>query len=234
MQQSDSLITRQQAAEILGVTVRHLRKLVREGTILPADTGKGRIDLFRIEEVYALAQLRGQRLNLADTARMAVQAHATARAAQQRLDKLCHLLGFGVNRLSYEDDAVHALHAKVQYALTSDLASAETGELMDWAATFHSIDESYLRIIENYTNDSEPWSSYLALSNALMKHSNLSEEMNMRFAFSCLDSARKHLRHVSYFYVRTTYGAKAANAAFEETVDDEVIGQLYPMQLGPN
>ena len=234
MHQSDSLITRQQAAEILGVTVRHLRNLVREGTILPADIGKGSAELFRAEEVYALTQLRGRRLNLADTARMAMQAHATARATQQRLDKLCHLLGFGVNRLSYEDESVHALHAKVQHALSSDLSTIETGELMDWAATFHGIDESYLRIVENYTNDREPWSTYLALANEVMKYSNLSEEVNTRFAFSCLDSARKHLRHVAYFYVRTTHGAKVANVAFDNTVDDEIIGQLYPMQIGPD
>jgi DNA-binding transcriptional MerR regulator/flavin-binding protein dodecin len=234
MQQSDDLITRQQAAEILGVTVRHLRNLVRQGTILPADTGKGGTELFRAEEVYALTQLRGRRLDLADTARMAMQAHATARATQQRLDKLCRLLGFDVNRLSYEDEAVHALHAKVQHALTSDLAAVETGELMDWAATFHGIDESYLRVVEDYTSDDEPWDSYLALANALMKYTGSSEEVNTRFAFACLDSARKHLRHVSYFYVRTTRGVKTANAAFEESVDDEIIGQLYPMQVGPD
>jgi hypothetical protein len=233
MRPLDGLITRQQAAEILGVTLRHMHNLVRQGKILPADTGSPDTDVFREEEVYALAQSRTKQLDVADAANLAIQAHATARAAQQRLDKLCHLLGFGVNRLNYEDEAVHALYVKVRDTRVSELAAMQTGAIMDWAATFHGIDESYLRIVENYTLDDAPWSSYLELANEIMRYSPLADEVNTRFAFACLDSARKHLRHVAYFYVRTKLGAETADVIFTEGVDDEIIGQLYPMQIGP-
>jgi len=190
--------------------------------------------MFREEEVHALARVRTQQLSLPDIAALAVQAQATARSTQQRLDKLCHLLGVGVNRLSYDDDSVHALHLKVRDTRAGDLASMQTGAIMEWATTFHSIDESYLRVVENYTSDDSPWHSYLDLANELMRYAPLASEMNTRFAFACLDSARKHLRHVAYFYVHTKLGSDTAKVMFTETVDDEIIGQLYPIQIGPD
>lgn len=230
----DGLITRQQTAEILNISVRHLQNLVRQGKILPVDAGANQADLFREEEVRALEQARTRHLDLAGVAGLALQAHATARATQQRLDTLCHLLGFGVNRLSYEDESVHSLHLKALDTRTENLASMQTGAIMEWASIFHGIDESYLRIVENYTADNAPWGPYLDLANELMRYAPLAEETNTRFAFSCLDSARKHLRHVAYFYVRTKLGPEVAELAFDSTVDDEIIGQLYPIPIGPS
>lgn len=233
MHRSDGLLTRQETAEALGITIRHLYNVVRQGRLIPVDTGDTKEELFREEEVHALVQARTRQVDLPGAIGLALQAHATARATQQRLDKLCHLLGFGVNRLNYEEEAVHCLHLKVRDTKHGGVADLETGAIMEWASIFHGIDESYLRIVEDYTLDVSPWSSYLELANEIMKYASQATEMNTRFAFSCLDSARKHLRHVAYFYVRTKLGQDVAQMAFDETVDDEIIGQLYPLPIGP-
>lgn len=234
MPREDGLLYRHEVAEILQVTVRHTHSLSRTGRLLPADRGARGDDLFRPEEVYALQSVRAKRLDLPDVASMALQAHALSRSLQQRMDKLCRLMGLEINRLSYEEDSVHALHLRVLEHVKNTPQNVESGAMMDWASVLHAIDESYLRVVEDYTLNEEPWSPYLQLAHALVLGGKVKRDVNEQFAYACLESARKHLRHVAYFYVHTKRGAQVAKAAFTHDVDDEIIGQLYPMRIGPS
>lgn len=236
MPTADSRVTRKEAATILGVSWRHVGNLVRQGRLMPIDRGFSGEDLFRVEEVYALLELKTRRLDLADTSNLAMQAHAMSRSTLDRLDKLCHLLGLTVNRLSYNEDSVHHLYMKATDRLQSNLSDIETGELMDWAATFQAIDESYLRVVADYTLSAEPWYVFMELAHQIILQQNTHEsrDPNTTFAYNCVNVSRKHLRHVSYFYIRIRNGVDAAEVAVDDNeVDDEIIGQLYPAPIGP-
>lgn len=237
MPRADGLLVQGEVAEILSISRRHICNLVRQGRLLPVDRGFRGEDLFRAEEVYALLEMKNRRLDLADTANLAVQAHALSRSMLSRLDKLCQMFGLTVNRLSHDEDAVYHLHLKVRDTTATDLSELRTGALMEWASTLQAIDESYLRIVEEFTLDADPWSSYLVLANEIMRQrrANTTVDTNTVFAYNCVDSARKHLRHVSYFYIRIKHGADVADKAVTEAdVDEEIIGQLYPGTVGPS
>lgn len=230
MGRNDTHVPFNEAAKMLGVSGRQLRYMVRQGRILPVPgRTKGEPMLFRLEELHALLDLKDRRVDLATIAGLATQAHCLGRSAIERLDKLCQFLGLENNRLPDDEDHVMSLHMRAQDTLPRDLSSLEPSVVMFWASTFNAIDESYLRAIEKHIEDPEPWGTYLALACAIMEQQPTSADSNMKFAYACLDSARKHLRHAAYFFLRARNGTRVANAAFNDEVDEEIIGQLHPV-----
>ncbi len=167
-------------------------------------------------------------MDLPKTSNMAMQAHCLSRSTAERLDKLCRFLGLENNRLPYDEDSVVALHCKALDLLDEKDITLETEAILEWATALNAFDESYLRVVVQHTFSKEPWAPYLQLANVLMARQPASSENNVRFAYACLDSARKHLRYVAYFYARAAQGVRAADEAFADTVDDEIVAQLYP------
>ncbi len=234
--QLDSELTHLQTAQILGISTRQLYNVVRQGRLFPIDRGARQAEMrFRPDEVYALLSVKSRGLDLADTTNLAVQAHALSRATMRRLDRLVRFMGLEINRLDYNEDAVYHLHLKAKNALNSDLAGMSFSNVMDWATTLNAIDESYLRIVEEYTLDQSPWSTYLTLANAVFDQTPVSviKAPSTSAAYACLDVARKSLRRAAYFYVHTKHGATIADDVFTEGIDEEIIGHLYPAPIGP-
>lgn len=231
---SDGLITQTEAAEILGVTRRHLYNIVRQGRLFPVDTGSRTSEmLFRVEEVYAMLELKTRRLDLADTTNLAVQAHALSRSTKRQLEKLCQLMGLETHKLDHHEDAMYSLYSRAVHAAAEPLENASGATISEWAASLNAIDESYLRLLEAYTLDQNPWAPFLALANSLMllMPESVAGDLDLKFAYTCLDYARKHLRHVAYFYVHTKLGESVAKDTFGINVDDEVIAQMFPQNL---
>jgi hypothetical protein len=230
MGRNDDLLTFAQTAEQLKVTRRHLGHMVRRGYIRPAKVGRYRKDsLFRPEDVNAVLAMRGRGVDLPKLARIAAQAHALSLSNAAKLEKICAFLGLENNRLRLDEESVFLLHMKVHETLKLQLSDLHASAVMEWASTFNGFDEAYLHIVEGYTNDQSPWRLYLELANRLMTEQNTKLETNLKFAYSCLDAARRHLRHVSYFYVMNRFGERVANDLFVKgSVDDEIIAQLHP------
>lgn len=234
MPQPDGTLTHDETAEQLSVTRRHLYNIVQQGRLLPAGTdARGRY-VFRPEEVYALQQMKLSRLDLATTTRTAVQALALTRSLNGKLDKLCAYLGLEIGRLSTEEDSMHALHLRaINTAKDPDLSECTDGFIVDWAYILNAIDEPYLRSVCDYTLDFEPWVPYMGVAMNLRKQMPAAALTNtdLRFAYACLDNARKNLRNVAYFYARTTVGVAGANEAFDDDVDNEVIAHMFPTDV---
>lgn len=230
MGRNEDLLTFAQTAELLDVTRRHLGHMVRQGYLRPAKVGRHRGESrFRREDVHAVLELRQRGRSLPKLATIATQARNLSLSNAARLEMICAFLGLENNRLRTDEDAVFTLHMKTQDTLKLELTELRAAAIMEWASTFNGFDEAYLQIVEDYTNDTHPWSSYLELANKLMAEQRDKPETNLRFAYSCLDAARRHLRHVSYFYVMTRSGERLANDLFiKGEVDDEVIAQLHP------
>jgi len=230
MRTTQDLLDHNAAAKILGISSRWLTGLVRQGALLPAKKG-GKIpdNRYRPAEVYALLQLRSQALDLPSIANMAVNAQALSRSSASRLDMLCQYLGIESNRLSYDDEAMYQLHLRVHAALADDFSTLRTGAILGWASVFSAIDEAYLGLLEQRTEYASPWDIYLQLANELIAKRSQEADSNLSFAYSCLDSARRSLRHVAYFYVLSRHGQRTADKLFtRDSITAEVIAQLFP------
>jgi len=230
MGRNEDLLTFAAVAERLDVTRRHLGHMIRQGFIRPVKAARHLRELrFRPEDVNAVLSLRQHGTDLPKLAVMAAQARSLSLSNAAKLDKLCSFLGLENNRLRIDEDSVFMLHMKTHDTIELPLSDLRAGAVMEWASTFNAFDEGYLQIIEEFTNDPQPWVAYLALANKMMEQQNTRSETNLRFAYACLDSSRRHLRHVSYFYVMNKSGERLANDLFiREAVDDEIIAQLHP------
>lgn len=236
MGRQDDLINHKQAAKLLGVTVRHFRKMVRNGVILPERIGSHCQEAgYRPEEVYALLELRGRRLHMPSIATMALQAQALSRTTAKRLERLCQFLGIENNRLAHDEDSVFNLHMRVREALKENLVTLKAPSIIEWAAVFNSFDEAYLGLIEHYTLNDSPWDMYLQLANNLMAYRNPELDAGLNFAYACLDASRRNLRHVAYFYTAQKHGRYIAEELFTKAAaTEEIIAQLFPRSISPN
>ena len=234
MPQPDGLLTHDETAAQLGVTVRHLSNIVRQGRLLPAGTDTRGRYVYRPDEVYSLLQLKVERMDLPTVTRTAVQALNLARSLSGKLEKLCSYFGLEIGRLSTEEDSMHALHLRaINTAKDPDLSECTDSFIVDWAYILNAIDEPYLRALSVYTMDFEPWVPYMGVATNLHKQMPASALSNsdLRFAYACLDNSRKNLRNVAYFYARTMVGAVEANDAFSDDVDEEVIAHMFPADI---
>lgn len=230
MGRNDGRVTHAEAAEILDVTERHLRHMVRQGIIKPVKLGSSTAGhLYAAEEVNAILEARLSSTSLPAVARTALQAQALSRSISGKLDIICRFLGLENNRLSYDEEAVRGLLVRVQETLKEDFSELRSGAIVEWAATFNSFDEPYLQVVADILKTDNPWVPYLALANDLMVKRSRVEDSNLTFAYACLDAARRNLRHVAYFYVLAKHGIRTANNLFtKDAVNDEIIAQLYP------
>lgn len=231
MPQPNGLLLHDETAELLGVTPRHLLNIVRQGRLLPAGTDHRGRYLFRPEEAYSLLDMKTKRLDLATTTQTAYQAHALSRSLMGKLDKLCAYLGLEIGRLSTDEDSLHALHLRaINTAKQEGLGEPTDTFVMDWAYTLNAIDEPYLRMLSEYTLDFEPWVPYMGVAANIVKQMRPAAlgHTDLRFAYACLDNARKNLRNVAYFYARTKHGVAHADDAFADDVDNEIIAHMFP------
>lgn len=230
MRTTQDLLDHNAAAKTLGVSPRWLTGLVRQGAILPAKKG-GQVkdNLYRTIEVNALLQLRSQALDLPSIANMAVNAQALGRSSAAKLDMLCQYLGIENNRLSHDDEDMYQLHLRVHAALADDFSTLRTGAILGWASIFSALDEAYLGLLEQRTEYKSPWDIYLRLANELTSKRSQEADSNLSFAYACLESARRNLRHAAYFYVLSRHGQKTADKLFtRDSITEEVIAQLFP------
>lgn len=231
MGRNDGLLTYKETAERLDVTRRHLSHMIREGYIRPMKIGRRMRDmLFQPEDVNAILNMRQRGVDLPRLAAIAQQAHSLSLTTAAKLEKVCAYLGLENNRLRTDEDSLFMLHMKAQDAMKEELSDLPASAVMEWASIFNGIDEGYLELIAAYTLDQQPWATYMNLANQIMMKQSDRPETNLKFAYACLDAARRHLRHVSYFYVMVRSGERLANDLFiKGEVDDEVIAQLHPL-----
>jgi hypothetical protein len=233
MGRNPKLLTHAVAAKQLGVTPRWLSTLVRQGKLRPTFRGKRVIDsLYDPADIRAILELRGRTMDMPSVAHLARQAAAISTSVADRLSMLCQLLGLDTRRLVYEQESMFQLHAQACELLLSDMSRVTADQVLEWAAVLNAIDESYLRLLEDVTDYTSPWEIYMQLANRLVDQPSKVRDVSLPFAYSCLEAARKSLRHVAYFYVLERRGQQMANGLFiDKAVTDEVISQLYPRRV---
>jgi hypothetical protein len=130
-----------------------------------------------------------------------------------------------------EEDDVRSTYRKVKEAVGWSFHDhLNVNELVEWAQLLTGMDENYFRLVKEYVGDQEPWRPFFDLAQKLMEAApaeRMNRDRDLTIAYGMVDSARRHIRHVSYFYILLANGRLKADSIFPEgDVDDEIIGHL--------
>lgn len=213
-----SLISSLAAARILGLKLESFNHLVRRGLlqpIYPKGKGLNQPRVFAKTEVAALAEAREHGVNLPRIASMSARAHALAKALEVRVTRLEQVLGVGVTPIDLSEEGVLSLYAE---ALDTLSPPREPADVLRWTQIMLNMGEEFFELLEAYTGDEDAWKAFLDFSRAALEDlPDTEDQPDLRQAFDMLRTARKNLRHVLFFFLRSRYGTRKANEAFLNT-----------------
>lgn len=221
---SEELMSWTEAREHLGGRKEYIDRLINQKILIPV-YGKQRLPMFRRETVERLAELReanrGLRFDLPEVAIVAEEAQVRSLRTEKRLQELERFIGMDSVELALDEKKVQRLHQRAKEAKDAELTA---GLLIEWAHIIQAIDEHYLCLTERYTGSPSPWFAYYDLINHLIKSVSPDQSGNlaMKFARSLAKLARKHLRQVTYFYIRDRHSVQKAEEAVPELSSNPV------------
>lgn len=188
----------------------------------------GNANLYDPNEVHQLKEIRASNLSFTEVAARAARAEMAAYRLERQVNQLLSVIGANIPSADIRKDAVVALHTRVQDEVSSKrIAGVE--DLMFWAQTFQSLSEEYFHVVAKEFETEEPWVPYLELSNNLLRHApydQLRNDLELSTAYNFLEMARRGMRQVMFFYVRTTANKRIAHRLFPESLNDVHEGVL--------
>lgn len=214
------LITSEQAAEILGVTTGRVRQMLRDGYLRSRLVGQAY--MYDPNEVHQLKEIRKTGVTLVEIAARASRAEMIAYRLERQVTQLLNVIGADIPSVDLRQEAVVALHLKVEDASKSTRIPS-IDELLEWAQVFQGLNEQYFHEVEQEFLTDEPWKPYIKLSNNLAKsmpQERLRKDLELNTAYNYLEMSRKHLRQVVFFYVRTTSNKRIAYRVIPEAAND--------------
>lgn len=221
---SEDLVSRQEAADILGVTPKMITYWTSKEILKahPVDGDRlGRLKYDR-EEVAALAEARERGEKLSDVSLTAQAAYAAARVAQRKADMLMRAMGYGPP-LRNDPESVKALHLEAQ----EDCKRVITGEerVNYWADKFFGICDIYMETVATVMETEEPWEPYLTLMRRLAKQADYHEAAYnplLKRAYHRLAASRAAFRQSFCTYLSAKYGVRKARKAFPHEFGNEM------------
>jgi hypothetical protein len=226
----NDLLTEEEVSAELGVGPRWMKQLAKSGSLVPVPGYKE--NLYRKEDLAGLLEARLKQHDLASVTLAALQGRELSRSIATRLDELGKLLGLDVAVLPVDEDSVMSHYLGVKEALEHKDFSLE--EVLHFANELRSVDENYLRMVQEYTADPEPWRSFYELG---LKLTELVEKAGpddeKAVAIGRARHAANTIRQVAYFYTRDHEGKRQAEDLFPEgDVDEQVLMHLRAISPG--
>jgi DNA-binding transcriptional MerR regulator len=221
---SEELVSRKEAAAILGTTIRMVNYWSDKEILKPYPVDGdplGRL-MYSREEVSALAEARERGEKLSDVALTAHAAYAASRVAQRKLDMLMRILGYGPP-LSTNPESVRALHLEAE----EDCKRVINGEerVNYWADKFFGICDIYMETVAEVMNTEEPWEPYLTLMRRLAKQADYEEAAHnplLSRAYYRLSASRTAFRQSFCTYLSAKHGVRKAKKAFPHEFGSEM------------
>lgn len=224
------LFTRKETATVLGVTVRTLSNYVTQGLLVPVI--EKRKAHFRRGDVLALAEVLRAGNDLAAVTGTALRALVRAEQCERKLNELLGLLGFTTVSLPTTTKGLLELYHRAHRISGWEEPSIIASQVFHFAKELLAFNEEYLRLVEHHTGDAEPWRVFLAACERLARLTptdRMVYDHELASAYSYIPVARRHLRAVAYFFVRSSHGSEVADKAFiGDNAFDPVITTLFP------
>lgn len=223
------LVGRSEAARLLHVHPRTIASMVKQGML--KQVVRERKSYISRAEIVALGLVFNGKTDYSSILNLAIRAYMKADAAEKRVREMADLLGLDAEPLESDEGSIVTLYENVKKRL-SEKPPVDALEVRILARRLHGISEEYLRLVEHYTCDDEPWRSYLELAGYLSVNAPRSyfpADQELATAYGYLEAARRHLRAVAYQHVRIRYGRDEANQAFIGThMADDLIATMFP------
>jgi hypothetical protein len=219
-----ALISIEEAAGILDISVDNVRSFMRRGILRPQfPKGKGwrKELLFHVEEVSALAEVREMKLTPDQIISFAVRGYVAARAVERRLDTLEQLMGAHVQRLPTDQESVVALYEKGVEAL--ECTPSTKSEIIEWSNITIAMGEEFFEALDAFTDDDKAWHIfYQVVRNivAEMPVDQIYQDPELDAAYKHFGVAYRHFERIAYFHVRCRFGVREANKVFENYPND--------------
>lgn len=224
------LVTRQDAARLLKVSLKTLWTLRQRGTIraifLP---GEPRTPYFRRADLVGLSRSREEEPCAASVAVTARRAHALAARAHRRLRDLEQFIGLRAYRPTTPGELV-GLYREACDALTRDYSDPDPHDVRRWAERLYALDESLLEVLAGAVGDPEPWEPFYELGKKIALELPKARGFcypPLQHALGFLETARRQFRMACYFYTRDAFGRRRADENFSgNDVDAEVLAHI--------
>jgi hypothetical protein len=209
--QTEDLVPKDEAARILKVSVRTIERMAKQGVLEVVGDG-----LFRLSDLSAVSEvlIDEGRFNIANLTHAVMKANVVARRAERGLEHINTLLGIDLPSLPMEQNDVIDLYLKADRMALVKLEELSAAEVLGWARTFLAITEEFLDLVSVYTSSQEPWRVFMELAKKLSMaapKARFVAERDLAAAYGYLDLARRNLRQVAYFHVRTKKGKRFAD-----------------------
>lgn len=236
--QPDSLVTRTEAARLLGVPINLLKKLTSKG-VLPTPKRRGNDYWYDLADLSIAAEVMEKKINMVSAYEMAVSAYAIAKRTERMVTELVELIGARYEPLSTDEKDVQKLYYKCRYVLNVPIDHVSVDDMLWLSKSFLGVDQNYLMVVLAYTKDPEPWRILLDAANHLIAQAPKLKVVTVerQQVLGYLAFARIQLRQASYFYCRTFVGKSEADRLFPEissgTVTQTILSLLHPCQVGP-
>lgn len=216
---SNGRVGADEAARLVGVSRKHLQRLVRQGMLRPhyeRERGLNAPMAFDKEELAALIEVReADSFDVRRVASTATQALAIARQLERRVSLLERALGRRVWPLPLEEDFVVALYSRALHE--QDTPRNDIDGVMDWARTFIAIGDEFLDVLEAYTGDESCWRPFVDIGQVMVinaPYDQLAYDVELKVAYSYLEVGRRNLRDAAFMYTRNRFGSHIANERF--------------------
>jgi excisionase family DNA binding protein len=221
------------AARMLGVTTRTIRRMARNGVLVPIRDGKK--VCYRYDDLAAASSVfaSGGTHDLMGVMLVASKALASARRAESALEKLSTVLGIDIPKLPTERDEVISLVERIKHALQQNLPHHATEkDVLEWARVFYGVTEEYLELVGFVTGSQEPWRYFILLAQEFAEQTpvDLRFKQDLARVYAYMEAARRHLRNAAYFHARAKGGRRFADKFFPDAsidVHERIINYLF-------
>ncbi len=219
---SNCLITVKEAASLLGLTEWTVRYHANRGHLhprYPKDRGLQAPMMFHREEIAAAAEVWGKQLDYAGLMSRSVQAYALSRSLERRVQHLEELIDAKFTAAPTDEEDVRSIYLEAKDDLEAPPADPE--RLGYWTRFFMSVGEEFFDVLEAYTSNEKSWEVFHDLSRAIAEEAplDLSRDPELQAVYRGFERARRNLRQVIFFHLRSRHGSKDAMKMFQEDVN---------------
>jgi len=228
------LLTKPEAAALLGMPKEMLDKLVRQGFLNPVGLSKysRRYRLLR-SEVNKVRMMLDQGRCTTDYLDAVVVLQARVARLEQRQEYLETLLGLHSEPLPTKRGPVLALYQLVKNSCKS--LNRKPEDIFRWAKLFISITEEFLELLGRYANDERPWKPFVVLADRVVEDIHvgvLPMRPDLNAAYQLIIPARAQLKRTAYFYIRERYGLAQAALDIPDDGEPNRMEEIAKIALG--
>lgn len=216
----DSLLTKKQAADHLGVPTTTISEMVRNKVL--ESVRFNRKPYFYLSDVNNAARVVASGITLVKANTAALQALAKVARLERKMADMLYVLGVENRFEPLDHELVIQRHARVLDQLRRSNKKLTAATILEWARFYFALDEGFFLYATAVLGTKEPWLPFIKLGVVLLAERN-QEDLERSTAFEFLAAAVRSARCAAYLVCRGRYGEGKANLAFPDAKDADVV-----------